>query len=578
MTYSEAEIRARVRGGEDSNCEFKQVEFSRDKLRSPKRDDLADEIAALANARGGLLLCGVTDDGDVQGMTREQRTALESLIVEICTDSVKPEVAVHTHLRELDDKWLLIVEVPQGDSLHDSPGGCFVRRGSRKRRMTSDERLRLAQQRGQARFRSFDETTIAGTGIQTLDERLWKPLLSIAGSENPEGGLERLGILALDQANDLRATVAGVLLCTRHPEKWLPNARITATLYRGKDRASGQLDSQEIYGPLDRQISSALTFAARNMRVGARKEPGRIDLPQYSMKAVFEAVVNAVAHRDYSIRTSAIRLSMFEDRLEIQSPGSLPNSLTIDSMASRQATRNEVIASMFGRMSVGEILGSEDRLYFMERRGDGVLIIMRETQALCGQLPEYRLIDGTEALLVIPAAESEDNPDTAEVRVSCGGEPVAGVDVLVLFPNGKWKRAQSDRSGISVVELRTCHMPMTVMAAASGYTAHVEKDWVPARSSLELNLQELSGGGAVIFADGSGRIPGLAGVLTTRMDSLARTSLSASNILINEGEEQPVHFLLGERLHLKDTNGTWSDVRILDVVGRSAIIEYRTEP
>ena len=91
--------------------------------------------------------------------------------------------------------------------------------------------------------------------------------------------------------------------------------------------------------------------------IAARKEPARVDMPQYSDKALFEAVVNAVAHRDYSMRGSKIRLSMFNDRLEIQSPGSLPNNLTVDSMAQRQATRNETAASMLGRMQVGGVRG-----------------------------------------------------------------------------------------------------------------------------------------------------------------------------------------------------------------------------
>ena len=116
--------------------------------------------------------------------------------------------------------------------------------------------------------------------------------------------------------------MAGVLLCTRNPKQWLPNACIMATRYRGKDRASGQIDAQEIYRPAEpTNRRRGRGFALRNMHVASRKEPARVDLPQYSDKALFEALVNAVAHRDYSVRASKIRLSMFEDRLEIQSPG-----------------------------------------------------------------------------------------------------------------------------------------------------------------------------------------------------------------------------------------------------------------
>ena len=192
--------------------------------------------------------------------------------------------------------------------------------------------------------------------------------MSAEGAADPELTLEKLALLAVDEAGIPRATVAGVLLCTRNPEQWLPNACITATRYRGRDRASGQIDAQEITGPLNRQISAAVAFAVRNMQVAARKESARVDLPQYSDRVLFEALVNAVVHRDYSLHGSRIRLSMFEDRLEVQSPGSLPNNLTVESMATRQATRNEALASVLGRMPVGGVQGSEDRQYFGAQR------------------------------------------------------------------------------------------------------------------------------------------------------------------------------------------------------------------
>ena len=185
----------------------------------------------------------------------------------------------------------------------------------------------------------------------------------------------------------MRATAAGVLLCSESPDQWLPNACITATRYRGTDRASEQLDAQTISGPLDRQITQALAFAVRNMRVAARKDPAREDLPEYSRNALFEALVNAVVHRDYSIRGSRIRLSMFEDRIELCSPGSLPNNLTVDSMGERQSTRNEVLTSALGRISVGGIEGAGARRFFMERRGDGVPIIRLRPRSYAANSP-----------------------------------------------------------------------------------------------------------------------------------------------------------------------------------------------
>ena len=141
-------------------------------------------------------------------------------------------------------------------------------------------------------------------------------------------------------------------------------------------------------------------------------------------------MVNAVAHRDYSIGSSKIRLSMFEDRIEIQSPGSLPNNLTVDSMTVRQATRNEALTSVLGRMAVAGVRGSEDRQYFMERRGDGVPIIRRETEELCGKLPEYHLIDDSEVHLTIPAAVQEQSPARTVITVRSASQPLRGVNLL----------------------------------------------------------------------------------------------------------------------------------------------------
>ena len=575
MTYSDEEIRRRLQLGEDSNWEFKAVEFTGDRPRSPSRTDLADEIAAFANMDGGVLLFGVTDEGEVQGMSREQIIELDSLLVEVSTDSIRPPVRIRTYHRQLDGRLLVVVEVPGGDSQHESPGGSYIRVGGTKRRMTSDERLRLAQRRGQARFHSHDEQTVPGTGFDTLDDSLWRPLLSSEGAAEPESALVKLALLANDDAGILRATVAGVLLCTRNPEQWLPNAGITATRYRGSDRASGQIDAQEITGPLNRQIGDAVAFALRNMRVAARKDPARVNLPQYSEKALFEAIVNAVVHRDYSIRGSRIRLSMFEDRVEIQSPGSLPNNLTLDSMAARQATRNEALTSALARMPVGGIQGSEDRHYIMETRGDGVPIILRETRDLSGKPPEYRLIDGSEVLLTIPAAVLEQSPASAVITVRSAGQPLPGADVLALFPNKTWKRMATDENGEAKVDLHTTHLPMTVFTAAPGYRAHLEREWVPSKGSLAVEIEPLLEGGSVIFAESTGYLTVVKGRLNPIRDTHDRTYLYASNIAINQGKQQPVHFALGEDLRLTDADGLEAIVRIVDVVGRSALLEYR---
>jgi len=575
MAYTDDEIRRRLRLGEDSAWEFKSVDFHSSGPARRQRDGWADEIAAFANARGGILLLGVTDAGDVPGMSRDQLDALESQVREICTHSVKPAIRIETYRRELDERSFLLVSIPEGDAQHDSPGGSFVRVGSAKQPMSSDERMRLAQRRGQARFAGFDEQTVAGTGFSNLDSELWKPLLSAEGLRDPQLGLEKLGLLRTDGHGAVLATVAGILTCTRRPREWVPGAEITAVRYKGVDRASGQVDAQDIAGPINEQITQALAFVVRNMRVGARKDPARVNLPEYSSRAVFEALVNAVVHRDYSIQGSRIRLAIFSDRLELRSPGGLPNNLTVESMMERQVVRNQVLASILGRMSVGEIEGAGGRQYFMERRGDGVSIISRETSELSGRDAQFRAIDDSELCLTLPAAEVHADPATVVVTVRSGGSPLTGADVLALFPNNTWKRSRTDADGEARLDLHSVHLPMTVFVACEGYAAHVERGWLPMERALAVELAPKAGGGSAVFAESTGHLPGLAGRLNPILDTSHRTYLYASNIAINGGKQQPVPFVPGEEdLHLTDADGKSLLVRVIAIAGQSSVLDY----
>ena len=569
------DIRRQLRLGEDSQWEFKRVEFHGNTPTSPRRSDLADELGAFGNADGGIMLCGVSDDGTIQGMSREQMAALDHLLVEVSTDTLEPPLRIDVHHKELDGKAFVLAAVPRGEALHERGGQAYIRVGATKRRLSRDEGMRLAQNRTQNRYLWFDKQIVPETGFESLSERLWEPLLSVAAAADPRQGLLNLRLLARDEAGVVRATVAGILLCAPSPQDWFPQATIAATNYRGLDRASSQLDAQEIAGPLSSQIADAVQFVVRNTRVSARKIPEREDVFQYSRAAVFEAVVNAVAHRDYSVSSRRIRLSMFKDHLEIDSPGRLPNGMTIEGMEAGQATRNEVLASVFGRIPVANLAGSGHRRYLMERRGDGVSIIRKETQEATGLPPKYELVDESSLTLHIPAAKLELIPADATVTVHSGGEPLAGIEVLALFPNKTWVRAITDEAGDASLDLYTTNLPMTIYAAGPGHTAGLARAWTPSRGGLLLELKPLEFGGAAIFAEGTGQLPGLRGRLNPIRDTSDRTYLYADNIAIDEGRQQPVSFLPGKPMRLTDARGSELSGTIVDIVGRSALIEYR---
>lgn len=167
--------------------------------------------------------------------------------------------------------------------------------------------------------------------------------------------------------------------------------------------AAYQVDASDITGPLDQQIRSACAFVKKNMRIAAKKDPAREELPQFSLRAVFEAVTNAVAHRDYSIPQSCIRLHLFSDRLELFSPGAIPNTMTIESMPYRQFSRNGLISSLLSRCPL-DIAKEYGRNFVMDRRGEGIPIIIEETRRLSGKDPQFVMIDQSELIVTIPSA------------------------------------------------------------------------------------------------------------------------------------------------------------------------------
>ncbi len=164
------------------------------------------------------------------------------------------------------------------------------------------------------------------------------------------------------------------------------------------------------------------------------------------------------------------------------------------------------------------------------------------------------------------------------VQVVSGGQPIANADILALFPDKTCKSAQTDEHGEAILELHSSHLPMTVFVAASGFGAHLERNWVPAERVLHINLFPLRGGGATIFPGGTGYIPGLVGRLNPKRDTRDRTYLYADNIAINGGQPQPVSFQPDEEMHLADAEGNELLVLIFEILGRSALVGYRQCP
>ncbi len=400
------DLLAKIRLGEDSILELKAITWKGEKVAGPSRDDLADELAAMANTADGVVVLGVDDrTHEILGIPLERLDAVEALVREVCNDSIRPPLSVKIVRMELPDELgsqraVLKVDVPRSLFVHESPGGYFRRLGSSRRKMFPEQLARLFQQRSQTRVIRFDEQPVPETLPSDLDEPLCRRLLGSVG-EAPERTFRKMKILTQDDVGVERVSVAGVLLCTAHPERWLPCAEIQAVRYRGVEAdANYQEDAHRIQGPLDRQIHDAWHFVQRTMWVAATKSPARREIPEFDPRAVFEAIVNAVAHRDYSLHGARIRLFVFDDRLELYSPGALPNSMTVESLELRQSTRNELITSLLARCDTGD-REETGRSFFLEKRGEGVPIIFRQSERNGARKPEYRLLDDEELRLTI---------------------------------------------------------------------------------------------------------------------------------------------------------------------------------
>ena len=399
MLHSITELIEKIILGEDSTMEFKRE--------MPHRNSLADEIAAFANAQGGMILIGVDDNREIIGIELQKLDNVEKTVVEICEYNIEPTVPIFTEKLRLDGKNLLKIDVSRSLFVHKTSNGYFIRKETCNKEMSTQQLARLFHIRSQPRTTPFDNLPVYTTHKTILRESLYRRFIT---EDAPEDVIEDLLLkrsLFVKEGQTTRASVAGVLMCYDTPEDYLYNSFIQAVYYSGKEKdANYQIDAKDFRGPLDQQIIDTFKFVQKHNEVSARKEIGRINQPQYSMRAVFEAIVNAVVHRDYSKSGSKIRLFMFADRLELYSPGALANTITIDKLPYSQATRNELLSRLLSEITLDDDVERQvKRRHFLERRGEGVGIILNESEQLSGKIPVYELFN-EELCLTIFAAKS----------------------------------------------------------------------------------------------------------------------------------------------------------------------------
>ena len=349
-----SELMELIAKGENSGVEFKM-----DTVQPYK---MAKEIVAFLNFQGGIIILGISDDGSVQGITRPN---LEEWIMSICRDKVKPEIIPFYETIELDGKIIAIINLPKGLYVqyvwHNNHRYYLIRVGSTSREASVEELQRLLQQRGQIRI---DIRPVSGASFNDLDFQRLKNYFRDVREQDipPDDEVEQWQKLLINteimiEENGAYPSVGGLLLFGINPSRYLPQAGISAAAYPGIEKDYSAIEREMIHGAIVARfnekgdildnglIEKALAFTRRNVPVIGYLDNGRrIDKPTFPNEVIREAIVNAIAHRDYTISGTDIELSLYSDRLEIISPGRLPNTVTIERMkAGCRATRNELI-------------------------------------------------------------------------------------------------------------------------------------------------------------------------------------------------------------------------------------------
>lgn len=333
--------------GEDGRTQFKQGQDV------TNARSLAGEMAAFANSKGGRILIGVDDAGSVTGLSPEDIRRINQLISNTATDCVRPSINPETENISVGGKLVIVVTVPEGISkpYADNEGVFWVKSGADKRRVTSREEVQRMLQ--SADLVHADEVPVERTTSEDIDLEHFGAFFEKQYGESLDDSLDKAGISLgqllnnLGLARDATLNLAGLMLFGRNPQRYRPAFVIKAVSFVGNDPAGDKYrDSQDIDGCLRDLYKETISFLTRNLR---RVQDGKGfntegDL-EVSHAALEELVVNMLLHRDYFV-SAPWRVFMFDNRIELISPGALPNNLTVENIRNGVSNiRNPLIAS-----------------------------------------------------------------------------------------------------------------------------------------------------------------------------------------------------------------------------------------
>lgn len=340
--------------GEDSRHQFK--------ANITNVTSLAEEIVAFSNSGGERIFIGINDDGSVRGLTPEDVTRLNNLIANAASQNVRPAVNPTTENVSHPNGIVLVVTVPDGLSkpYMDSKGVILVKSGANKQPASSREELqRLFQQ---SSLVHADEIPVQGLGVGDIDLPYFEAFFqSQFGETLEQNNLPLPQVLKnLNLVNGDALNLAGSLLFARAPHFRLPTFIVKAVAFPGTSIVDERyLDSRDITGKLADVFQQTLGFISANTRTTqASQSVNSVGVAEVPRIVWEELVANALIHRDYFV-SAPVRLLVFADRVEIISPGHLPNNLTIENIkAGNSNIRNPILASFAAKLLPYRGLGS----------------------------------------------------------------------------------------------------------------------------------------------------------------------------------------------------------------------------
>jgi ATP-dependent DNA helicase RecG len=330
-----------IAGGETSKAQFK--------MNVTNATSIAQEIVAFANTKGGLIIIGVNDKtGAVEGLSYQDIQRINNLLTTAANEHVKSPISIETETVEVEpEKRVIVARVPEGISkpYKDKDGLVFVKNGSDKRKVTSNEELRRMLQSSGGLY--AEEQILPHCIYADIDWDKFSHFYETTYEEPAEPDQERkFENLRLGQ--DGKPNLAGALLFTNNPQKSITGFFITAIWFWGNDlEADSYRASDYLRGTLPQQFSQARDFVMRALHKvqsgDTFNSPGVLEIPEIIFT---ELLTNALIHRDYFIKDT-IKLYIFENRIEIISPGRLPNNLTVEQMKRGiRKKRNDILDSL----------------------------------------------------------------------------------------------------------------------------------------------------------------------------------------------------------------------------------------